>query len=190
MRPAHSGNDRAGGPPSPKKRKATSNLDKEFILKDDKVKRITDAQGDISEARGMLGQLLFEFSQIELNRDLLEAIKRTESKTGAREVDGLPLPLLARRGCGIELRAFGCRAHPHCTPSPCDARCRCRHVLTWHAGRLGRAASSSALDRLSFEQVVAEASELLQTQLSTVEAYTDRSAQRSAILRAYAVQVS
>lgn len=41
-----------------------------------------DTQGDISQARGQLGQLLFEFSQIELNRDLLEAIKRTESKTG------------------------------------------------------------------------------------------------------------
>jgi hypothetical protein len=103
-------------PPSPKKRKASFSIDKEFILKDDKVKRNTgraagvqgatkvlvsqvcialgldvqgweapicaDAQGDISQARGQLGQLLFEFSQIELNRDLLEAIKRTESKTG------------------------------------------------------------------------------------------------------------
>jgi hypothetical protein len=78
--------ERGGGlperPPSPKKRKASYNIDKEFILKDDKVKRNTDTQGDISQARGQLGQLLFEFSQIELNRDLLEAIKRTESKTG------------------------------------------------------------------------------------------------------------
>ena len=45
--------------------------------------RPADTQGDISQARGQLGQLLFEFSQIELNRDLLDAIKRTESKTGA-----------------------------------------------------------------------------------------------------------
>ena len=44
--------------------------------------RAADQQGDISQARGMLGQLLFEFGQLELNRDLLEAIKRTESRTG------------------------------------------------------------------------------------------------------------
>ena len=44
--------------------------------------RPADAQGDISQARGQLGQLLFEFSQIELNRDILEAIRRTESKSG------------------------------------------------------------------------------------------------------------
>lgn len=137
--------ERGGGlperPPSPKKRKASYNIDKEFILKDDKVKRNTgaagrwakwaerplhgragcghgrrghgwmrhasacgtaggcwtarggldwvscqhgcwpagvthqvpwhvllclaaDTQGDISQARGQLGQLLFEFSQV------------------------------------------------------------------------------------------------------------------------------
>eukprot|EP00887_Chlorella_sp_A99_P000055 scaffold16.g55.t1 len=138
VRPAHSGSDRGAAdraPPSPqKKRKATSGLDKEFILKDDKVKRATDAQGDIAAARGPLGQLLFEFSQIELNRDLLEAIKRTESKTG----------------------------------------------------RLGRAASSSALDRPAFEAVVAEACELLQAHLATVEAHTESGTRRGAILRSYA----
>ncbi len=53
----------------------------------------TDQQGDISQARGMLGQLLFEFGQLELNKDLLEAIKRTESRTG--ELAGLRLQQLA-----------------------------------------------------------------------------------------------
>lgn len=47
-----------------------------------------DQQGDISQARGMLGQLLFEFGQLELNKDLLEAIKRTESRTGAAQLGG------------------------------------------------------------------------------------------------------
>ena len=56
------------------------------------------------------------------------------------------------------------------------------------AGRLGRAASSSRLDRTAFERVVTETSELLQRQLATVEAHTGSVAQRSAILRAYAVQ--
>lgn len=41
--------ERGGGlperPPSPKKRKASYNIDKEFILKDDKVKRNTGAAG-------------------------------------------------------------------------------------------------------------------------------------------------
>ena len=47
--------ERGGGlperPPSPKKRKASYNIDKEFILKDDKVKRNTGAAG-----RGALGR--------------------------------------------------------------------------------------------------------------------------------------
>ena len=50
--------------------------------------RAADTQGDISQARGQLGQLLYEFSQIELNRDLLEAIRRTESKTGGGQRAG------------------------------------------------------------------------------------------------------
>lgn len=48
--------ERGGGlperPPSPKKRKASYNIDKEFILKDDKVKRNTGAAGG-----GMVGGL-------------------------------------------------------------------------------------------------------------------------------------
>lgn len=59
-----------------------------------------DTQGDISQARGQLGQLLFEFSQIELNRDLLDAIKRTESKTGGL-LDG-------PGGCAADRKAFQC----------------------------------------------------------------------------------
>ncbi|PSC72587.1 hypothetical protein C2E20_4122 [Micractinium conductrix] len=125
-------------PSSPKKRKASYNIDKEFILKDDKVKRNADTQGDISQARGQLGQLLFEFSQIELNRDLLDAIKRTESKTG---------------------RSGGRAPVPH-----------------------------SRLDRAAFEVAVADAAELLQAQLNSVEAHCEDAALRGAILRTYAVQ--
>ncbi len=53
--------ERGGGlperPPSPKKRKASYNIDKEFILKDDKVKRNTGA-GGAGRADGLSGRCM------------------------------------------------------------------------------------------------------------------------------------
>ena len=73
----------AAAPHSPKKRKAAGSLREESSFAtggDDRAAAGGDAVE--SQPRGPLGQLLAQFGRIELNRDLLEAIKRTESQTG------------------------------------------------------------------------------------------------------------
>lgn len=121
-----------------------------------------DTQGDISQARGQLGQLLFEFSQIELNRDLLEAIKRTESKTGA--VGVLHEEFGAWGVRGVRATCNWCGGPPLLTPC-CLPRPCCPP-----AGRQvgARAPAPGRLDRAAFELAVADAAELLQAQLGCV----------------------
>lgn len=96
-------------PHSPKKRKAAGSLHHEessMVSGSDAGNGGSDGEGELGVGRegsdgpgqaplagGTMGDLLHQFGQIELNRDLLEAIKRTESQTGAprqwydREVD-------------------------------------------------------------------------------------------------------
>lgn len=158
--------ERGGGlperPPSPKKRKASYNIDKEFILKDDKVKRNTgaagggglewvdgtrlnkqpffpssllpcssccavllargttvclarlppaaDTQGDISQARGQLGQLLFEFSQVRSSCGLA----RSPVKCGWQVTVWKPDLVLGSNVAGLA-RVPVCCEHVACT---------------------------------------------------------------------------
>lgn len=143
----------------------------------------------------MLGQLLFEFGQMELNKDLLEAIKRTESRTGGRARAGGAGPPLACAGhlsCGaFRASLAGCSKQlgqlQHLLP-------RLRHPprcppLASIAGRQSRGSAPPAdLDRIAFEYVVAEAAELLHSQLATVAAHSEEEGRQRALLRAYAVQ--
>lgn len=126
-----------------------------------------DTQGDISQARGQLGQLLFEFSQIELNRDLLDAIKRTESKTGALRCAALCCTVLVGRPAAIKAWQWAQRAAGAAPLAPtCSPGLTLAPSPPHLAGRSGgRPPAPGRLDRAAFELAVADAAELLQSQL-------------------------
>jgi len=104
QRPPHP--DEQQQPNSPKKRKAATSLS--FQRGESSISMVTSGSGDNNNShlgefseeegklgvavhhkhRGPIGQLLHQFGQIELNRDLLEAIKRSESHTAGAKVGG------------------------------------------------------------------------------------------------------
>jgi hypothetical protein len=88
--------DPTSSPPSPKKRKASASLRAESSMQrsasDDLAHRstaanVTSATEPSSPTSRPFADMLQQFGQIELNRDILESIKRTESATGLSKRD-------------------------------------------------------------------------------------------------------